>query len=296
MAVLGIGNLIATAKPNGLDIGLQWQNYGLYDEIWIQRDEGSGWVTITTTLEGGEEAYTDADVTQNVKINYRVAGYDGRVGAWTAWSNSSSAACYADTLTDAFTVTGSIGELAVTGDIFLDTFSMSDILDEVGTYVEEFTEAFSLGDYLLDSESIRTNYAYYLGASTGDVYEYSGDSQGYAGDAIESRWESKEIDFTDQLPRLRGLFKTIYGARLFYVDLDADTQVGIGYSTDGGATWKMETKTIGTGSGVFKTVDFHFIVTTFNIRIAIVHSSSDARFQWTGIKLSVEESGEYFEI
>ena len=296
MAVPGIGNLTATAKPNGLDIGLQWQNYGMYSDIWIQKNEGSGWVTITDTYDGGDQTYTDADVTQNVVINYRVAGFDGRAGEWTAWSNSSPAACYADTLTDAFTVTGSIGELAVTGDIFLDTFSMSDILDEEGTYADTFTEAFTVSDYLLDSESIRTNYAYYLGASTGDVYEYSGDSQGYAGDAIESRWESKEIDFTDQLPRLRGLFKTIYGARLFYVDLDADTQVGIGYSTDGGATWKMGTKTIGTGSGVFKAVDFHFIVTTFNIRIAIVHSSSDKRFQWTGIKLMVSDSGEYFEI
>ena len=190
----------------------------------------------------------------------------------------------------------SLDDVAQTGDIFLDTFSISDILDETGVYSDTFTEAFSLSDYLLDSESIRTNYAYYLGSSTGDVYEYAEDYKGYAGDAIESRWESKEIDFSDQLPRLHGFFKTIYGARLYYVDLDADTQVGIGYSTDGGATWTMETKTIGTGSGVFGTVDFHFMVTTYNLRIAIVHSSADKRFQWTGCKLMVASAGEFFEL
>ena len=296
MAVSAIKNLVATAKPNGVDIGLQWQNNGLYDNIWIQKDEGSGWVTIDDELEGGFETYTDSAVTQNVRINYRVAGQDGPSGTWTAWSNTNTAGCFADTLTEALTVTDSLSEVAITGDIFLDTFSMSDILDEAGVYADTFTEAFTVSDYLLDSETIRTNYAYYLGASTGDVYEYSGDYKGYAGDAIESRWESKDIDFSDQLPYLRGFFKTIYGARLYYVDLDADTQVGVGYSTDGGATWKMETKTIGAGSGVFNTVDFHFMVTTYNLRVAIVHSSANKRFQWTGIKLFIAESGEFFEI
>ena len=309
MAVSGIVNLVATAKSNGLDIGLQWQNNGLYDKIWLQKDEGSGWVTISDELEGGVETYTDADVTQNVRIYYRAAGFDGFAETWTEWSNTDGAGSYLDTFTDALTVTDSISEVAITGDIFLDTFSMSDILDEKGVYADTFTDAFSMGDggtgrytggtggdYLSDAQSIKTNYAYYLGVSTGDVYEYSGDYKGYAGNPIGSRWESKDIDFSDQLPRLRGFFKTIYGARLYYVDLDADTQVGVGYSTDGGATWKMETKTIGAGGGVFNTVDFHFMVTTYNLRIAIVHSSADKRFQWTGIKLFCDEAGEFFEV
>lgn len=286
-------NFIATARPNGVDIQLQWLSIESYDVVQIQRDVGSGWVAIYDGVDG--EGYTDESVTQNVNINYRIRGKDLFSGLWSAWI-AESAGCYADTLTDAFSLADSLDDVGQTGDIFLDIFSMAVVLDEVGVYDETFTETFSLGDYLLDSESIRTNYAYYLGASTGDVYEYSEDSKSYAGDVIESRWESKEIDFSDQLPHLRGFFKTVYGARLYYVDLDADTQVGIGFSTDGGATWSMGTKTIGSGTGAFSTKDFHFITTTYSLRIAIVHSSADKRFQWTGIKLLVDSAGEFFEI
>ena len=292
-ALVAPQNFIATARPNGTDIQLQWLSTESYDSIQIQSDEGSGWALIYDGNDG--EAHTDESVTQNVNIVYRIRGKDLDTGEWSDWV-AESAGCYADTLTVAFSLADTLSDVGQTGDIFLDTFSMSAILDESGVYDETFTETFSLSDYLLDSQSLRTNYAYYLGSSAGNVYEYSGDSKSYAGDAIESRWESKEIDFSDQLPQLRDFFKTIHRARLYYIDLDADTQVGMGYSTDGGAIWTMETKTIGTGSGAFSTVDFHFTATIYSLRIAIVHSSADKRFQWTGCKLMVESAGEFFEI
>lgn len=147
-----------------------------------------------------------------------------------------------------------------------------------------------------DSVSVKDNFKYYLASSTGKVFTYSGDYLSDDGSVIVSRWRSKTLDFSDQIPRCLDSFKELTGIKLIYKDLTEDTPVTIYVSTDGGQTWEWQTKTLGTGSGQVLSANYHFIKTGEYFIFAIEHASTNKEFMWLSMEADIVPLGTYFEI
>jgi len=211
-------------------------------------------------------------------------GQDIVTEAWSEWSETSNLCTpAADTFFGVLYLGGS-SEDSIRGTSYSDTVDAT----------------INLLGYSLESQSIKTTYAFYLAASTGAVYQYSGDYKSDAGTAIPSYWRSKETNFTDQFKELENRQKNVHFVRLYYVDTDDDVNTSIKISTDGGVTWAgSATKTIGDGDGKNKSSDFYFTdgpVSGQFFTILISSATTDARLQWTALALYFEPGGEDHEI
>jgi len=113
---------------------------------------------------------------------------------------------------------------------------------------------------------------------------------------ILSRWQSKTLDFADQIPQCLDSFKELTGVKLIYKDITTATEVTIYVSTDGGATWDWQTKSLGTGSGQILSANFDFIKTGEYFILAIEHASTDKEFMWLHMEADVVPLGAYVEI
>jgi len=110
-----------------------------------------------------------------------------------------------------------------------------------------------------------------------------------------AQWESKDTDFAEQSIEYADKFKTVEFVRLHFIDKSAGALIDVKVSTDGGATWTTETKTIGTGDNKGKTKDFHFPKTGQIFRFAVRSVSTSDDFQWTGLEAFYTVGGDYFE-
>ena len=294
MALTAPFNIIATASQDGLDIIAQWTNGDTYNEIRFQYHTGGAWTDVE--LEGDATTYTIDTVTINTTYTVRVRGETIEPEEVSDWSDEATAFCGSDTFTDTITFTDSLAEVLTTGDIFEDTISFTATLSEVGTYVDTFTETITFTDYLLDSQTIRTNFANYIIDASGNVYQHGDDFLGDAGVPISSTFATKNTDFADQDMQVKDEFKEVFGARLHYKDLSASTVVSISYSTDGGTTWYPETRILGTGDETTKSADFYFRATAHTFKFKVEHASADKDFQWSALEIFYLQAGEYVEI
>lgn len=181
--------------------------------------------------------------------------------------------------------------------VYIDNISIDD------TLVDHESDGITLADVggsgrqtVFDSVSVKDDFKYYLASSEGKIFTYSGDYLSDDGSVILSRWRSKTLDFADQIPDCAGRFSELTGVRLVYKDLTTDTDVTISASTDGGATWDHQTKTLGTGSGRVLSDNFHFIKTGEFFIFAIEHASTDKEFMWLQMEASVVPLGASFDI
>ena len=149
-----------------------------------------------------------------------------------------------------------------------------------------------------DKEFVRVDapdLVYYLNANI-----YSNDSLADGAYAIPCWWRTKLIDLGDVNKDYVDLFKTIQRVILEYLDKEADTNVTISISTDGGITWSPVTKELGTGDHAIKFADFYFHnfenITAKGIEIKFENTSTDEDFQFNGMTASFILGGPWFEV
>lgn len=157
-------------------------------------------------------------------------------------------------------------------------------------------EEITYTDVVRDNILQAPNYKMFLGTSTGSVHKHEATQYSDHAETMRCVLYTKTLDFTDQYPEYNNLWKTVYKVRLYYVDKDADTDVSVHLSNDGGQTWIWKTRTIGTGDGKAKTADFDFIETGQYFTVKLEHVSADKRIEWIGLEVMFKISGEHFEI
>ena len=276
MALTPVDDLVATASDSDT-IGLAWSNADNYFDIAIEYDKGAGWETYDV-IDGGEESIDVDDVVPNILYNFRLVCSDALGEEESVNSNTDSAGCWADTITDEIITSESVTEYATGVDV-----------------ADTITDTVYMTDYVSDAKDIITNYAYYVATADGKVYQYSGFYKSDGGTAITAQWESKDTDFADQDIENADKFKTVEFMRLHYIDKSGGAQISVRLSTDGGASWTTKTKNIGTGDGKGKTKDFHFVTTGQIFRFAIRSVSATDDFQWVGLESFYNIGGESFE-
>ena len=262
--------------PDGDTIYLTWTNPQAYIAITIYRsDDGGSSYDVIHNAEADDTSYEDTAFISNTKHYYKLLVEDADD---TGYSNTDSAAIWADNITDEIAVSESITEYATgvdVSDTIIDTVYMS--------------------DFAVDATDIITNYAYYVATADGKVYEYSGFYKSDGGTAITAQWESKDTDFAEQDIQNSDKFKTVEFVRLHYMDKSAGALIDVRISTDGGANWTTKTKNIGTGDNKGKTKDFYFVETGQIFRFSVRSVSTSDEFQWAGIEVFYNIGGTYFE-
>ncbi len=273
-----VDNVSVKKVLTGNTIRTAWTNGTTYDYIYVLHKTIGSWTTLDT-IGGGETSYEHEDATTNVLHYYQVKGTDsGYTEPLSDPSNSDSAACWADTITDEMAVSESVTEYT-TG----------------ATPSDTVTDTVYMTDFVADATDILTNYAYYVATADGKVYEYSGYYKSDGGTAITAQWESKETDFAEQDIQNSDKFKTVKFIRLHYMDKSAGALIDVRLSTDGGANWTTNTKNIGTGSNKGKTKDFYFVKTGQIFKFSVRSVSTSDEFQWVGLEVFYKLGGDYFE-
>jgi len=140
-----------------------------------------------------------------------------------------------------------------------------------------------------------TEIGYFLGAYGGGVHEWSDSYKGDAGTAISAYWQSRDLDFDDQIEGMGGLYKTIEKVKLYFVDTN-ETDITLSVSTDDGLTWTDKTKTLGTGTNDPSEYIFDFWTTGHRFRFKIANSSASDNFQFVRLEAAVIPQGEYFVV
>ncbi len=277
MALIPVSDLVATSSDIDT-IGLAWSNPDIYDEIYVFFDKGAGWEQYTI-LAGTVTSVDVDDIVSSILYNFKIECTDPLAEDPDAVSNTDSAACWVSTPVATVNVLPNIEEYVTGTD-----------------YTETPTATINVTGVVLDAISLKTTYGYYVGSSNGKVYEYSASYKSDAGTSISARWESKDTDFADQSIEISDRFKTIEFVRLHYIDKTSSATVSVLVSTDGGATWTPQTKSIGTGDGKGKTKDFHFITTGQIFRFAVENASTSDEFQFAGLEVFYSIGGSYFEV
>lgn len=277
MSLAAPTSLTATASGT-TQIDLAWTDGDAYDDVQVERRIGGGSWSWIWEAGVGEESYSDTNIVINYEYHYRVYGTTDDPRESSQHSNTVRCGCWVDTITDEMKVSESVTDYG-TG---------SDVSDTI-------TDTMYASDFIVDATDIITNYVYYLGTATGGIYEYGGSYKSDGGTAITAQWESKDTDFAEQSIENADKFKTVEFVRLHFIDKSAGALINVKVSTDGGANWTTETKTIGTGDNKGKTKDFHFPKTGQIFRFAVRSVSTSDDFQWTGLEAFYTVGGDYFE-
>jgi hypothetical protein len=206
-------------------------------------------------------------------------------------SDTDSVARAGDTISD----TVDVSEGTITGvrglfDIISDTITLSDAETLYANYFDTISDTVTVSDALRASQSIKTDFEYYIGMSDGTVHGTDSSVKSDNGTAITSIWETMETDLG-----VPGVFKTVHRANLKYVDKSADTLVSVSISNDGGQTWTAASKSIGTGDGKTASKFFWYVMTGEFFKFKIELSSDDADFQITGLDIDFQPCGEVIE-
>lgn len=281
-----------------------------YDNSAVLRatSVGGTYSNISGVLSGTATTYTDTTTSANTTYWYKVIvdDCDGCTGpapsescTWKAVACApKSITRWADTIIETLNLSDNVSDSYGAGTVVTEVLTLSDsTTSDALAAVDTITETLTLSDIVSDSFSLRTDYGYFLGSSDGELYAYSPSTYGDATQSITSYWRSKTTDFSEQYQNLIDNFYTVYGARLWYVDKAADTEVTVYYSTDGGASWTSGgTNTVGDADGTTKKTDFYFIATGEYFDFKIEHASSSNDFQWTALQILFLPAGPSKEI
>ena len=154
-----------------------------------------------------------------------------------------------------------------------------------------FTAAMTIPEEALSD----TELGYFLGVYGGGVYEFSDTYKGDAGSSILAYWQSKNLDFNDQVPGIADLNKAIERVRLWFVDTN-ETDVTVSVSTDDGLNWTDVTKTLGTGTNDPSEYNFDFWQTGQYFRFKITNASASDNFQWVRMEVVGVPQGETYTV
>ena len=120
------------------------------------------------------------------------------------------------------------------------------------------------------------------------------------GNAFSAWWRSKDLDFLERFPQYKDMWKTVYTVQVEYEDMTVNTPMVVGVSIDGGATYVSKTRLVGTGDGLIKTADFHFIDQesgiTGKLFVFKIECTGTTEFKFMGANVFFVPRGEYFEI
>ena len=265
--------------------------------IEVHRNVDGGSYSLHHTYDGHDAVYHyDYDISNNVRYGYKVRFCDD--GGCTSFSGASLKTLFLDEDDDTIELDESTSDLAVIGDIGTDTITLAESVSDTGVISDSATDTITLIDDVGDifTLTLETDYGYYLGDFSGKFY-YENEAYGSDnGTAINAYWLSKETDFSDVDEDAISRFKTVYKARLFYVDKTAGTAVIVSVSNDGGTTWTSVGRNIGTGDGTTKSVEFFFIKTGDTFQFKIEHNATEGKFQWLNFEVSYSIGGDYFQI
>jgi hypothetical protein len=173
---------------------------------------------------------------------------------------------------------------------------LSDATVEIAaTYGMILEDTLTMSDAMADAKRspLETDYLYYVGSYLGKIYALNEDIQLDDGATFESCFISKNIDGADQIPEFLSRYKTLYKARLIYVDRESTIPVAMSTSTDGGTTWTTRTANLGTGTMQTQWHDFWFHNTGHNFMMKI-STEAVGDFQWLALELYFNDAGDLF--
>ena len=176
------------------------------------------------------------------------------------------------------------------------TINVSSSATHAVAYSQTVTGTINVSAIALDATTIKTDYGYYFGTDNGTIHLTSDSYKGDAGVIIPCQYITKDTDFADQDQQSNDRWKTIYGVKVFYEDMTANTQLTVGISTDGGVTYESRAQTLGTGNEKRKDTTFYFIITGQFFRFKISNGSSDGTFKLLGMEVEYQDSGEHWTI
>ena len=289
-------------------------------KFWFQLEDPDGnfYTVASSTNYFGSQTSNQLASDANIKSTL----VNGGDGTWKMWvvcdirrTNMSTAYCawlvgWVDDLsidiTHAYnytnTSTGTLGLSGTSTTAYAMGHSGTGTLSLVPTsavsagMVHSGTGTLSLSALSGASQSIRTDWAMFLGSSTGKVYDYNPDALSDDGVAVGAIWQSKQTDLADQVPEMADQWKNLWKVRLVYVDKTASTNVTVYVSVDGGESWSSRMKSLGTGDGTTKSADFYFILPFEFLDVKVEHASDANEFQWAGLYVYWTPAGEHFEI
>jgi len=154
------------------------------------------------------------------------------------------------------------------------------------------------GAYIIGGEDVHLDrergiLGYCLGTDTGNIHEV-GQSHGH--DAflpITAYWQSRTMDFADQLAELGNVYKTVGRVKLIFIDTN-ETDITVSVSNDDGLTWTSVTKTVGSGSEAVSEEFFDFWITGKEFRFMVTHASADDNFQFVRLEPEITTQGAWY--
>ena len=296
---------MAVATPSGLGVvstsrynsTLSWTNEAEYTDIVIGVYSDAQPSVHYEYIDGADEEWYDTGLNDNDETYYFIRGeISGEESNWT--EEVSTTAWYSlNTNTTAVTqnIYQTVQSPGVLSNTVIEYAKGTEVLTSQSVMGTTDTNTIAAWDYHESSQTIKTNFAYYLCTGDGGVYEYSTAYKGDAGNIYTCRWESKDTDFGDQDPRLTDRNKTVWAVKLHYEDLEEVT-LTVGISTDGGATWTTVNKTVGSGTERAASKTFHFHITGQRFKFRIQHGVADETFKLTGMEIEYEDAGEHWDV
>lgn len=298
-------SLIGLPSTSKITVGWEWGSGDksarswtgtLYTQIWCNEDGGAFGQVKSFTDQPDREAWDHAGRSSNVAYGYKVR-YADDSGNGT-FSNILYITMFDDSADDTVELDEDTTDTTTAGDITTDTVTLAESTSDVATMEDSAEETVRVFDSPGDvyTLSLQTNYGYYLGGFDGNVYQ---EAEGYTSDngvAIHAYWISKDTDFSDFDEDSLSRFKTVYKARLFYLDKSAGQNITLSISNDGGTTWTVTGRNVGTGDNTVKSTDFFFIITGDVFQVKIEHNDTTGKFQWLNLELFYTVGGQYFEI
>ena len=270
-----------------------WQNNDLYDLLEIYRNQNGGAYSKRAELAADTAFYEDTSAS-GVVTGYKVRGYIAAKG-FSDYSNVDIVVHYVDSTTVSISVTpaqsntfdgGGGGGPAHYEDVVVVNIGVGVEGGDIGTggdLDDTSTNNIGITTLVMDSQTLKTDYKYYLGTSDGQVNEYDKDYLSDNGFSIDSYWRSKAIASFDVFPNLYSNWMTLYQASIRYVDLIANTPIILSVSTDGGIHWESSTtREVGIGDGMVKEEYFYFIKTGAVFEFKIESPSPNKKFQIIG--------------
>jgi len=223
-------------------------------------------------------------------IQYKISTYV------STYYTSSAVSCtvWTDSNAEAITLTDDGGEDVSFHGSHAETITLTDSGASAQALSDSHHETIHLADAGAPVTSLTSDYQYYFGSFDGQVYTENKDYLSDDGNSIHTFLNLKQGDFADQDPSCLDQYKTVYGGRLWYVDVHAGATTTLQLSVDGGSTWTYITVNLGNGDGTTKSVDFHVILSGHTITPRLVNDSPDQDFQWIALQIYYKLSGEYF--
>ena len=289
-------------------------------KFWFQLEDPDGnfYTVASSTNYFGSQTSNQLASDANIKSTL----VNGGDGTWKMWvvcdirrTNVSTAYCawlvgwvddlsidiehaynYTNTSTGTLSLSGTSTTAYAMGHTGTGTLDLTPSSTSSAGAISTHTGTLALNGVSGASQSIRTDWAMFLGAGSGKVYDYSPDYLSDDGVAISSVWQSKQTDLADQYPEMADMWKNLWKIRLIYVDKTASTNVTVYVSVDGGENWSSRMQSLGTGDGTTKSADFFFMKPFEFLDVKVEHASDGNEFQWAGVYVYWTPAGEHFGI